>query len=96
MEAIRTTWFKDCTGICDKQMNDKVVHQLFDAIFKGEGKWQKRLARMRNALREHADDILKIDIPEDIVLLILDFQEHDNKKRTALIEQAKQEFDGEQ
>ena len=76
------------TVILDKQMNNKIVRQLFDAIFRGEDKRIERLACIKDRLST------EYYLPKTLVLLMCSFlPEDDDEERIAIIKQARQEFD---
>jgi len=72
--------------------------KLMSAIFQGEAKRKEQSTDMYNKLTAYTRDQLKIKVSKDIVNLILSHLQKYNvsEKRTALIEQAEQEFHEEQ
>jgi len=69
-------------------------NSLMAAIFQGEQKKKERLAYIHDESRTHIRNKLKIDIPEDLILMFSSYLPENNvsKERTTLIQQAKQEF----
>jgi len=87
---------KTCEDLEKKQMHHPTVHQLITAIFKGEDKRQKKLTYIHDELKTDLYNGLKIQLPEDLRLILLSYLPEDNvdndKERTELIDQVKREF----
>ncbi len=82
----------------DRQINSKTVSQLMITIFQGEQKRKERLAYIHNGLEIDLYNKPEVQLPESLILMLLSYLPKDNvdKKRTKLIEKAKEKFYKEQ
>ena len=71
---------------------------LIKAIFQGYRNQQKKFARIRKKLIDGVRDELKIEIPEDLMSLIVSYlpEYYTSKESRALIKEAEQKFNEEQ
>jgi len=85
---IRKKWF----------MGKDKKNALFAAVFQGERKRKERLIYIRNGLPTDIRDKLKIEVPEDLISIILSLLPESNvdEDRTRCIEQAEKKFHEEQ
>jgi len=65
---------------------------LLCAIFQGERNRKERLAYVHNELETHMHDNFKLQIPKDLIFMLLEFLPENNvsEEETALIEEAEQ------
>ena len=76
-----------------EMVGNKTIRQLMNTIFEGEDERQKRLTYTLNALNSCTSDELKINIPEDLMFLIVSFiQKHRKEEGTVLIEKVRRKF----
>ena len=71
---------------------------MIKAIFQGYRNQQKKFARIRKKLIDGVRDELKIEIPEDLMSLIVSYlpEYYTSKESRALIKEAEQKFNEEQ